>query len=111
MTSETKGGVSHEQGSSGQSGDTAVYPLIQMGPFGVVHDEEAMLCLLRSSKAQENILLASGYFNLTEHYMYVILNESLAKFSILMASPQVKKSISCYERKVIFSCFCRGMHS
>ncbi|CAG5135816.1 unnamed protein product [Candidula unifasciata] len=74
--------------SNSQPGDTAVYPLVQMGPFGVTHDEQMLLCLLRSSDAHDHILLASGYFNLTDYYMSVILNQSLAKFSILMASPQ-----------------------
>ena len=63
-----------------------------MGPFGVGHDEQAMLELLKSSQPQDNVLLASGYFNLTDHYMSVILEQSRAKFSILMASPQVNKS-------------------
>ncbi|CAL1527046.1 unnamed protein product [Lymnaea stagnalis] len=75
---------SHGKGST----DTVVYPLVQMGSFNVTHDEQAMLGLLRSSKPQDHILLASGYFNLTEHYMSVILDQSLGKFSILMASPQ-----------------------
>ena len=60
-----------------------------MGPFGITHDEQALLNLLRTSEPRDNILLASGYFNLTDHYMSVILQESLAKYSILMASPQV----------------------
>ncbi|KAK7004516.1 CDP-diacylglycerol--glycerol-3-phosphate 3-phosphatidyltransferase mitochondrial-like isoform X1 [Biomphalaria glabrata] len=68
--------------------DTVVYPLVQMGPFGVTHDEMATLGLFRSSEPNDNILLASGYFNLTDHYMSVILDQSLGKFSILMASPQ-----------------------
>ncbi|KAH9504093.1 CDP-diacylglycerol--glycerol-3-phosphate 3-phosphatidyltransferase [Bulinus truncatus] len=65
--------------------DTVVYPLVQMGPFRVTNDEQALLGLLRSSEPQDNILLASGYFNLTDHYMSVILDQSLGKFSILMA--------------------------
>ncbi|KAK3760716.1 hypothetical protein RRG08_010687 [Elysia crispata] len=68
--------------------DTVVYPLVQMGPFGITHDEQALLTLLRTSERRDNILLASGYFNLTDHYMSVILSESHAKHSILMASPQ-----------------------
>ncbi|XP_005097727.1 CDP-diacylglycerol--glycerol-3-phosphate 3-phosphatidyltransferase, mitochondrial [Aplysia californica] len=85
--------VREENVADGQSSgtlppDTAVYPLVQMGPLGVSYDEQAMLGLLRSSQPQDNILLASGYFNLTDHYMAVILDQSQAKFSILMASPQ-----------------------
>ncbi|XP_059157125.1 CDP-diacylglycerol--glycerol-3-phosphate 3-phosphatidyltransferase, mitochondrial-like [Physella acuta] len=70
------------------SADTVIYPLVQMGPFNVTHDSQAMLGLLRSSTPQDHILLASGYFNLTDHYMSVILDQSVGKFSILMASPQ-----------------------
>lgn len=81
--------------SSSQAGDTVVYPLVQMGPFGVTHDEQMLLSLLRASDARDHILLASGYFNLTDHYMSVILNQSLAKFSILMASPQVGRQCLC----------------
>uniref|UniRef100_A0A0B7A5S7 CDP-diacylglycerol--glycerol-3-phosphate 3-phosphatidyltransferase n=1 Tax=Arion vulgaris TaxID=1028688 RepID=A0A0B7A5S7_9EUPU len=77
-----------EPESDRQLGDTVIYPLVQMGPFGVIHDEQALQCLLRVSNHHDRILLASGYFNLTDYYMSVILNQSLAKFSILMASPQ-----------------------
>lgn len=75
-------------GTTSKEPDTVIYPLIQMGPFGITHDEQALLTLLRTSEPRDNILLASGYFNLTDHYMSVILSESLAKYSILMASPQ-----------------------
>ncbi|GFR58042.1 CDP-diacylglycerol--glycerol-3-phosphate 3-phosphatidyltransferase [Elysia marginata] len=75
-------------GTSRKEPDTVVYPLVQMGPLGITHDEQALLTLLQTSQPMDNILLASGYFNLTEHYMSVILSESLAKYSILMASPQ-----------------------
>ncbi|XP_046352189.2 CDP-diacylglycerol--glycerol-3-phosphate 3-phosphatidyltransferase, mitochondrial-like isoform X1 [Haliotis rufescens] len=76
-----------EDSSSGY--DTLVYPLIQMGPFGITHDENITLKLFRSASQGDEILLASGYFNLTDHYMNVILQESYAKYGILMASPEV----------------------
>ncbi|XP_041364721.1 CDP-diacylglycerol--glycerol-3-phosphate 3-phosphatidyltransferase, mitochondrial-like [Gigantopelta aegis] len=69
--------------------DTWIYPLIQMGPLGISHDEFVTLTLLRKAAARDVILLSSGYFNLTDHYMHVILEESLAKYRILMASPEV----------------------
>ncbi|XP_050391449.1 CDP-diacylglycerol--glycerol-3-phosphate 3-phosphatidyltransferase, mitochondrial [Patella vulgata] len=69
--------------------DTWVYPLIQMGPFGIIFDEYATLSLLREAAVGDEILLASGYFNLTDHYLRVILQQSFARYKILMASPEV----------------------
>ncbi|KAL8604484.1 hypothetical protein ACOMHN_015768 [Nucella lapillus] len=69
--------------------DTWVYPLVQMGPFGVYNDEDATLRLLREASRCDEVLLASGYFNLTDHYMAVILRESLAKYRLMMAAPEV----------------------
>lgn len=69
--------------------DTLVYPLIQMGPFGIFDDEEVTKQLLRSASRDDEILLASGYFNLTDHYLRLILEKSFAKFKMLMASPEV----------------------
>lgn len=69
--------------------DTWIYPLIQMGPFGIVDDEVAMKSIFRTAEKGEEIFLASGYFNLTDHYLQVILQESQSKYNILMASPEV----------------------
>lgn len=69
--------------------DTWVYPLVQMGPLFVMNDETVTLELLRNASREDEILLASGYFNLTDHYMEVILQESLAKYRLLMAAPEV----------------------
>ena len=78
--------------SNGQPFDTWVYPLVQMGPLGVLNDEQATLQLLRGATRQDEILLTSGYFNLTDHYLQVILQESLAKYRLLMAAPEVRKT-------------------
>lgn len=69
--------------------DTWVYPLVQMGQLGITVDEYVTRGLLHSAESGDEILLASGYFNLTDHYMQVILMESQAKYNILMASPEV----------------------
>lgn len=69
--------------------DTWVYPLVQMGQLGINVDEYVTRSLLHSAERGDEILLASGYFNLTDHYMQVILMESQAKYNILMASPEV----------------------
>ena len=69
--------------------DTWLFPLIQMGPFGICDDEHVTKTLLREANESDRIYLASGYFNLTEEYMEEILNESRAQFKILTAAPQV----------------------
>ena len=69
--------------------DTWIYPLVQMGPFGITTDDSIMQALFRNSVSGSKIFLASGYFNLTDHYMDVILEESKANYELLMASPEV----------------------
>ncbi|XP_033732147.1 CDP-diacylglycerol--glycerol-3-phosphate 3-phosphatidyltransferase, mitochondrial-like [Pecten maximus] len=68
--------------------DTWVYPLIQMGPLGIQNDEQVMKRMLRKARKEEKLLLASGYFNLTDDYMQIILQETDAQFKILMSSPE-----------------------
>ncbi|XP_046579098.1 CDP-diacylglycerol--glycerol-3-phosphate 3-phosphatidyltransferase, mitochondrial-like isoform X1 [Haliotis rubra] len=89
MEAENDSTHCEEDGDSTSGYDTLVYPLIQMGPLGITHDENITLNLFRSAAPGDEILLASGYFNLTDHYMNVILQESHAKYGILMASPEV----------------------
>ncbi|KAK3089168.1 hypothetical protein FSP39_001412, partial [Pinctada imbricata] len=69
--------------------DTCVYPLIQMGPFGIDSDEKCMKRLFHSTPEGDTVYLASGYFNLTEQYKNIIVHESEANYKILSASPQV----------------------
>ncbi|XP_014777063.1 CDP-diacylglycerol--glycerol-3-phosphate 3-phosphatidyltransferase, mitochondrial isoform X1 [Octopus bimaculoides] len=80
---------SNQSDSSDSNEDTFVYPLIQMGPLGILDDEEITKHLLRSATQEDEILLASGYFNLTDHYLKLILEKSCARFKIMMASPEV----------------------
>lgn len=69
--------------------DTWLFPLLQMGPFGVKDDEIVTERLLRDAEESDRILLASGYFNLTSRYMNVVISESKAGFEILTAAPEV----------------------
>jgi len=69
--------------------DTWIYPLVQMAPLGVHVDSMATEALLESAPSKSQVFLASGYFNLTQNYMDVILEKSKADFQILMASPKV----------------------
>lgn len=84
---------SHVIGSASSSNqdeiDTWIYPLLQMGPFEIVDDEVAMKAIFRTAEKGEEIFLTSGYFNLTDHYLNVILQESQSDYDILMASPEV----------------------
>ncbi|XP_035218716.1 CDP-diacylglycerol--glycerol-3-phosphate 3-phosphatidyltransferase, mitochondrial-like [Stegodyphus dumicola] len=69
--------------------DTFIYPLLQMYTFGIRQDEQAVEKFLRFAEPHSCIKLASGYFNLTNHYMNVILKSSSALYSLLVASPKV----------------------
>ncbi|CAL1278937.1 unnamed protein product [Larinioides sclopetarius] len=69
--------------------DTLVYPLLQMYTFGIRQDEQVTEKFLRLAEPNSCIKLASGYFNLTNHYMNIILKSSKAIFNLLVASPQV----------------------
>ena len=83
----------HVTGSESESNqgeiDTWIYPLLQMGPFGILDDEIATKAIFRTAEKGEQVFLASGYFNLTEQYLRVIIQESQADFDVLMASPEV----------------------
>ncbi|KAK3590846.1 hypothetical protein CHS0354_024584 [Potamilus streckersoni] len=68
--------------------DTLVFPLLQMGSFGVTDDENVTKILLRTTEGGDEVLLTSGYFNLTDQYMQTILHEALARFKIVMAAPE-----------------------
>ncbi|ORX53999.1 hypothetical protein DM01DRAFT_1335850 [Hesseltinella vesiculosa] len=73
--------------------DTVLFPVIQMGPFGIRQDEQMTLGLLNVAHQQGNlgspwtIDLTSGYFNFTNQYKRVILNTN-AQFHFLTASPE-----------------------
>lgn len=69
--------------------DTLVYPLLQMYTFGIRQDEQVMEKFLCMAENSSQIKLASGYFNLTNHYMNIILKSSKAIYSLLVASPKV----------------------
>jgi CDP-diacylglycerol--glycerol-3-phosphate 3-phosphatidyltransferase len=73
------------------SSDTAVLPVIQMGPFHIRQDERLTLELLNIANRQQDnpwtIHLTSGYFNFTEKYKAFIL-KTRARFRFLTASPE-----------------------
>ncbi|XP_063961961.1 CDP-diacylglycerol--glycerol-3-phosphate 3-phosphatidyltransferase, mitochondrial-like [Lytechinus pictus] len=85
-TTEMKG--LEDQVKNIKEADTVIYPLVQMGPLGIIVDQEVTIQLLGEGDPAAVCYLASGYFNLTSQYMDTIL-QSNATFEMLMASPQV----------------------
>lgn len=68
--------------------DTWVYPLIQMKPFGIQIDELVTETLLTEAERGDQLHLTTGYFNLTQGYMDLVLG-TRADYNILLASPEV----------------------
>lgn len=71
--------------------DTVVYPLVQMGHYGIYQDELATQRLLASVGAADEVHLASGYFNLPPQYINAIFRGK-GKCHVLAASPQVNQN-------------------
>ena len=72
----------------GEGYDTAVFPLLQMGQYGIRQEEEATTRLLEGVRRGERLSLASGYFNLPPQYTRALL-QAAGDISVLAASPQV----------------------
>lgn len=68
--------------------DTWVFPLVQMKPLGIQLDEKVTQRLLKEADGDSTVYLTSGYFNLTQTYMRLVLGAA-ADYCILMASPEV----------------------
>ena len=68
--------------------DTVVYPLLQMGYYGIHQEETATRKLLEGLGREERLRLASGYFNLPPQYTTALL-QAEGSSSVLAASPQV----------------------
>ncbi|XP_078081809.1 CDP-diacylglycerol--glycerol-3-phosphate 3-phosphatidyltransferase, mitochondrial isoform X1 [Mustelus asterias] len=68
--------------------DTWIYPIIQMRPFEIRIDEQVTETLMIEAEANSKMYLTSGYFNLTQAYMNLILGTS-TDYQILLASPEV----------------------
>lgn len=78
--------------------DTMVYPLIQMGQYGIHQEEQVMVKMLQEASCGDHIHLASGYFNLPQIYMDAML-KSPGRCSVLAASPEVH--ISSYPQHLL----------
>ncbi|XP_075973686.1 phosphatidylglycerophosphate synthase 1 [Anticarsia gemmatalis] len=67
--------------------DTWVFPLVQMGEFGIRQDEQVTSRVLASVPEGSFMQLATGYFNLTDEYARTLLKDCKANISLLMAHP------------------------
>lgn len=75
-------------GDQGPAPDTWIYPLIQMKPFEIQIDEIVTETLLTEAERGAKVYLTTGYFNLTQAYMDLVLG-TRAEYQILLASPEV----------------------
>ena len=57
-----------------QASDTWIFPLLQMDSFGIQQDEEAITDFLTHTPEGSELHLTTPYFNLTPHYIQVLLN-------------------------------------
>lgn len=60
-----------------------------MGQIGVHHDSLVIKRILSAAIPDSKLLMATGYFNLTNNYMTALTNDCMAYCSILMAHPNV----------------------
>ncbi|XP_068438681.1 CDP-diacylglycerol--glycerol-3-phosphate 3-phosphatidyltransferase, mitochondrial [Clinocottus analis] len=79
---------SEDDGMSEGEEDTWVFPLVQMRPLGIRVDEQVTQRLLTDAGPDSTVFLTSGYFNLTQAYMRLVLGAG-ANYRILTASPEV----------------------
>lgn len=81
---ELKDGVFKSKSSCEMSDcDTWIFPSIQMGTFGINQDSELTTKLLESAPEHSTFRFGTGYFNLTQEYLHVIMHKSKAKFDLV----------------------------
>lgn len=95
------GHLSVEPQDVGPGFDTVVYPLLQMGYYGIRQEEMATRKLLEELGREERLCIASGYFNLPPQYTTALL-QAEGSCSILAASPQV--GCKCHHWLALFAC-------
>ncbi|XP_049633158.1 CDP-diacylglycerol--glycerol-3-phosphate 3-phosphatidyltransferase, mitochondrial [Suncus etruscus] len=88
LHAQTCHGAEAGDGDRRPSPDTWIYPLIQMRPFAIRTDELVTASLLTVAEHGARICLTTGYFNLTQAYMDLVLG-TRAEYRILLASPEV----------------------
>lgn len=73
--------------SSTSSADTWIFPSLQMGLFDIHHDNQLTKRFLRSGESGSQFKFGTGYFNPTQDYLDIVLNQSRANYDFLMAHP------------------------
>lgn len=68
------------------TGDTIIYPMIEMRQLGVGNDSANTQRLIASAPAGASVTLSTGYFNLTDEYSRCVA-ASEADYDVLMAHP------------------------
>ena len=69
--------------SNNEECDTWIFPSVQMGAMGVTHDSELTTQLLENAPKDSLFKFGTGYFNLTQEYLHVIMHKSRAKFDLV----------------------------
>ncbi|KAF9974292.1 CDP-diacylglycerol--glycerol-3-phosphate 3-phosphatidyltransferase [Actinomortierella ambigua] len=99
---------SHRMSPLEGSRDTALFPLIQMGPLGIRQDERVTLSMLnrslhrgRTDQGLAHMFITSGYFNFEEQYSQTIVSASTSNVTLIAAAPEANgffksKGISKY---------------
>ncbi|KAG0051146.1 CDP-diacylglycerol--glycerol-3-phosphate 3-phosphatidyltransferase [Gryganskiella cystojenkinii] len=82
-----------QQSPKDDSYDTTLYPLIQMGPFGLRQDERVTLSVLdqvlhADQEGSAKTFITSGYFNFEKRYSQTIINSKAADVCLIAASPE-----------------------
>ncbi len=80
----------NEETENWNSGDTKIYPLVQMGICDIDQEDHVIRRMFSSNSEGSTVHLASGYFNLTTEYSDLVLKRGKFKLNVLSASPQVR---------------------
>ncbi|VDN30240.1 unnamed protein product [Gongylonema pulchrum] len=74
--------------AASSTGDTRIYPLIQMGILSINQEFEYLTNMLSAQDQRLSLTMSSGYFNFTDHYAELIKSQSCYDMTIVYASPQ-----------------------
>ncbi|KAI1886454.1 hypothetical protein AGOR_G00195920 [Albula goreensis] len=83
------------------SSDTWVFPLVQMKPLGIRLDEQVTERLLTEAGDDAQVYLTSGYFNLTQAYMRLVLEAGARQFysKVCQRGQQHRVQLHEYQRR------------
>lgn len=73
--------------SSPSTHDTWIFPTMEMGQLGIHHDSVVMKRILVNIEEKSRLSMATGYFNLTQNLMDIVVNECKADCSFIMSHP------------------------